>query len=354
VSKSASLPGNNYYDPPHLSSSSRESVANSAVLPSMLLGGVVMMLTPSEAQAAATEYGSTLAAAGHYFGMIAAVAMLVFERFSIKPFMSEEEEDRIAIVNRFYSLSGLLLVYSGLLAATEYGKGWDVYINQPFFWLKMLFFAILTSSSVFNSTTLARRSLARALGRDVFVAPMGEQLVRRMVRFCNIQLATFIFIPLLAVGMAHGEKVDFNLSWEMEAVVVWSVFFGLTLKNLWDALNFEENNRGLSNYDEAPLVRSNSGLSNYYEAQHVRNNNNSARRTLSPGYVPQKLRSDGRKNSSTTKFGGLMTVSDDPCSVRPTRYDDSNTQRYSDLVQVFPTNPDDGVVDVVDFKKRKK
>jgi uncharacterized membrane protein len=60
-------------------------------------------------------------AAGHYFGMIAAVAKLMFEPVSIKPFMLSEEE-RIVTVNRLYWLSGLLLVYSGILAEPEYGK----------------------------------------------------------------------------------------------------------------------------------------------------------------------------------------------------------------------------------------
>mmetsp|Transcript_90796 Transcript_90796/g.136020 ORF Transcript_90796/g.136020 Transcript_90796/m.136020 type:complete len:172 (+) Transcript_90796:2-517(+) len=170
---------------------------------------------------------------------------------------------------------------------------------------------------------------------------------------CNIQLATFVFIPLMAAGMANGEKIDFHISWETEAAVDLSVFFGLATKNLWDAWNFEEDRRndnraGVSNsyyYGSAPLVRSNN----------INNSNNSntnlARRALppatqfvSPGEVRRQRYSGDRD--------GLISVSDEPRPVRRSSRPDTTYggQRYSDLVQVFPNTPSDGVVDVGDYE----
>jgi hypothetical protein len=54
------------------------------------------LLAPSEANAAASSvvasvkiHALTLATSGHYFAMLTSVAMLVFERVLIKPFLSE-------------------------------------------------------------------------------------------------------------------------------------------------------------------------------------------------------------------------------------------------------------------------
>ena len=110
--------------PPSFRHSASQRPATAIASPLVLAAAVVPVLVPAAAEAAAPgAVPSALVAYGHYLGLILAVLALATERLTIKPAMTMEEEDRIAIADAAYGVAGLLIVYTGYLRVTEYGKG---------------------------------------------------------------------------------------------------------------------------------------------------------------------------------------------------------------------------------------
>jgi hypothetical protein len=89
------------FDPLNLAS---EDGVNAPFKPSpLLVSSAALLATPAVASAATAlapnSIPSALAAYGHYFSLIGLVVCLMVERLTIKPNMSDEEEDLIAIAD---------------------------------------------------------------------------------------------------------------------------------------------------------------------------------------------------------------------------------------------------------------
>ena len=95
------------------------------------------------ANAAVDPIASALAAYGHYLGLVLVVGALATEKWTVKANMSEEEEQRLVVADSVYGIAGVLVLYTGYLRATEYGKGWEFYSHEPIFWVKMWLFLSL-------------------------------------------------------------------------------------------------------------------------------------------------------------------------------------------------------------------
>ena len=380
----------------HRDESSNHNVQNS-LFPSSLAVGfgstLILLMTllgiPLAAYAFDEGTISTFARSSHYFGMFVSVGILMYQRLTIRPYLNPQEENTLCTVNLFYNfvVGGLCLIGSGynmMMINSDIDYFQD---DTEVFWLKMYFFAIFTSMSVFNSVTLTRRSLAKVLGRDIYVAPIGERLANRMIAAVNLQLIAFVCIPLISAVMVQGDDIQLppayasiidNLSWEMEAVFDLTIFVILATQNFWDALTFEENWA----YAMRNTNKYSNGKKQYLYSNHRQNqqrqqprryhynnaawNNSSSRKNnawfetnnydswvdtnssinsngtnynynsdgrSSPGYVPQSLRGEtnrygGNPMTSQTKFGGLMKVSD---GIMPADDNVPVTDRYVDL-----------------------
>ena len=57
---------------------------------------------------------------------------------------------KLVIADSVYGIAGVLVLYSGYLRVTQYGKGWEFYSHEPIFWFKMFLFAV-TLFVMFNS-----------------------------------------------------------------------------------------------------------------------------------------------------------------------------------------------------------
>ena len=123
-----------------------------------------MLVTPTTemlAVAAAAPIPSALAAYGHYLSFMVCTACLTAERLTIKPAMSMAEEKVMAVADSAYGLASLLLVYTGYLRVTQYGKGWAFYQHEPIFWLKLTLLAVAGAASFFPTTIIIQRSVAQ-------------------------------------------------------------------------------------------------------------------------------------------------------------------------------------------------
>jgi len=206
------------------------------------LAAAAAFIIPVAAEAAVPTAGavpSALVAYGHYLGIILSVLALATERLTIKPAMTMEEEDRIAIADAVYGAAGLLVVYTGYLRVTEYGKGWEFYAHEPIFWFKLFLVAVMGASSFFPTTKIIQRSVEKRNNGGV-IAPMSAALASRMTSIVNAELLAVLSIPLAATLMARGVGYAEWLPWQAGLAPTLLVLFGLGFKYVKEALDWAE------------------------------------------------------------------------------------------------------------------
>lgn len=194
---------------------------------------------PAEAASSTPSVSSAMAAYGHYLGILVMTISLVAERLTIKPNMSEDEDTQLLITDTVYGIAAVLVLYTGYLRATEYGKGWDFYSHEPIFWVKMSLFAILGASSLFNTANILQREFFASGSSE---EPRSDELVQRMTTIVNGELLAMISIPLAATTMSRGIGYTDSIPWQAGAVVTVTLFVGLGAKYVFEAVNWKEEN----------------------------------------------------------------------------------------------------------------
>ena len=130
---------------------------------------------PEAAQAAVNPVASAFAAYGHYLGLVLVVASLTTEKFLVKPELTEDEAQKLVIADSVYGVAGVLVLYTGYLRVTQYGKGWEYYAHEPIFWVKMGLFAVMGSSSLFCTTKIVQMAVKKTNGEENATV-LGEKL----------------------------------------------------------------------------------------------------------------------------------------------------------------------------------
>lgn len=224
-----------------LSSSSTTDLV--PILAALAVPLVAWSTTPEYAIAAdatGSVIPSALAAYGHYLSIMSISACILLERVIIKPNMSDEEEDILAITDTSLGVFGALLAYTGYVRVVDYGKGWDFYSHEPIFWLKITFVGIFGAASFFNTTKVIQRSIAKRNNDGVVPVPMSDMLAARMIQICNAELVALACIPLTATLMARGVFYTNDIPWQIGACVSVIVFGGLSYKYVREALTWTE------------------------------------------------------------------------------------------------------------------
>jgi uncharacterized membrane protein len=203
------------------------------------------MMTPTtelvaELAAAPGAIPSALVAYGHYLSFMVGTACVTAERLTIKPAMSMEEEKVMTVADTTYGLTALLLVYTGYLRVTQYGKGWEFYQHEPIFWVKMTLLAVAGAASFFPTTIIIQRAIEQQKLGDTPIAPMSEKLAARMTSVLNAELLAFFSIPLAATLMSRGVGYANWLPWQAGATPVVLVLGGLGFKYVKEALDWTE------------------------------------------------------------------------------------------------------------------
>jgi len=189
------------------------------------------------ANAAVDPIASALAAYGHYLGLVLVVGALATERWTVKANMSDEEEQRLVIADSVYGIAGVLVLYTGYLRATEYGKGWEFYSHEPIFWVKMWLFTVMGSSSLFPTIQIIKRAAAKAKGD---VEPMSEKLATRITKIVNGELLAVCSIPLAAALMSRGVAYSADMPWQAGAAPIALTSVALGAKYVKEAINWEK------------------------------------------------------------------------------------------------------------------
>ena len=133
---------------------------------------------PEAAHAAVSPVASAFAAYGHYLGLVLIACSLTTEKFLIKPELTEEEAKTLVVADSVYGIAGVLVLYTGYLRVTQYGKGWEFYSHEPIFWVKMGLFAVMGSSSLFCTTLYTDFWIARSMSPSRPVATICSWRIR--------------------------------------------------------------------------------------------------------------------------------------------------------------------------------
>ena len=194
---------------------------------------------PEAAQAAVNPVASAFAAYGHYLGLVLVVASLTTEKFLVKPELTEDEAQKLVIADSVYGIAGVLVLYTGYLRVTQYGKGWEYYAHEPIFWVKMGLFAVMGSSSLFCTTKIVQMAVKKTNGEENATV-LGEKLSARMQKIINGGLLAIGSIPLAAALMARGVAYAENMPWQAGAAPVALVSLGLSIKYVKEALTWTD------------------------------------------------------------------------------------------------------------------
>lgn len=232
------------FDPLHFDEQSSPIVAREFDAKALLLSASALG-TPTIASAATAFTPNAVPAAffayGHYLSLLGIVACVVIERLTIKPNMTAEEEDLVALADIGTGVWGALIAYTGY-ARVSAEKGFAFYSHEPVFWLKICFVGIFGAASFFNTTKIIQRSVSRRQSDGDDFVPMDEALAARMIQICNAELVALATIPLTATFMARGVLYSDSIPWQVEAGLAALVFGGLSYKYITEAVTWEEKN----------------------------------------------------------------------------------------------------------------
>ncbi|GKY90773.1 hypothetical protein MPSEU_000050100 [Mayamaea pseudoterrestris] len=204
--------------------SAKDSTHPVSIFLPALIAAVPILTTamPADAATGGGAVPSALFAYGHYFGLLAAMGLLVYERVTIQPGMTREQERNAAIADALYLISFFAIVATGASRTIDYGKGFDFYSHEPFFWIKMATVGVQGGIGAFPALTHLRR--AKGIWGNEMVEPMSTKLSTRMHKVLNAEITGLLSIPFFATFMARGVWYSQEFPWQAGAA-----FTGLAL-----------------------------------------------------------------------------------------------------------------------------
>lgn len=169
----------------------------------LVLGALTAHPLPAAAldvAASPSPIASALVAYGHYLGLLLVAGSLTSERLLIKPDMSVEDEKLLGLADIVYGLAGVLVLGTGYLRVTQYGKGWEFYSHEPVFWVKLALFAVMGAASLFPTIKIIQRAVGikkAEEGKGEAVPPLSAKLAKRMITLVNGEVCVAFFFLLL-------------------------------------------------------------------------------------------------------------------------------------------------------------
>jgi putative membrane protein len=137
----------------------------------------------------------------HHLLAFALTACLVCEFIAYRRNMRLAEIQRIQRVDLIYGISAGLLLVIGLLRVFFFEKGVNFYMNNPFFWVKMMAFILVGLLSIDPTIRYIRWN--RTLRRNE-VPEISEPEYRRTRMLLSLEVIGIAVILLAASMMARG------------------------------------------------------------------------------------------------------------------------------------------------------
>lgn len=145
--------------------------------------------------------GDAFVAYLHYLGIMVLLGALVGEHLILSGRLDHHRARQLGITDVIYGSAAGVVLVTGLLRATYFGKGLAFYTGNPLFHAKVTLFVLAALISVYPTVQFVSMRPALRAGRPPEFSPA---LVGRLKVLIRIELTIIALIPLLAVLMGRG------------------------------------------------------------------------------------------------------------------------------------------------------
>ncbi|VFR26065.1 putative inner membrane protein [plant metagenome] len=137
----------------------------------------------------------------HYLAIFFLIVILTAQAVLLRPGLGEEIVRRLAIYDRLYLLSAVMVLVTGMLRLSLGAKGMAFYASNPWFHAKMTLFVLTGLCSIIPTLAFLRwRKQSRTV--PAYMPPNEE--IARARRWVMIEVHMLVLLPLCAVLMARG------------------------------------------------------------------------------------------------------------------------------------------------------
>ena len=143
-------------------------------------------------------YISTFLASLHHVAAFTLVACLCIETYTFRQTLAVHEARGLQRIDLWYGVSALVLLIAGVLRVIYGGKGYQFYVGNVLFWVKMALVIVVSLLSIYPTIRYIRWGTIAA---DGMVVPDTEfQRIRRLLR---LQVIGVLLILVVAPAMAR-------------------------------------------------------------------------------------------------------------------------------------------------------
>lgn len=136
----------------------------------------------------------------HYVGFMVLFAALTAEHLLTKKPLTAPEIRRVAIIDAVYGCSFVVVVVTGVLKMTTYGKGMGYYMKVGWFHAKLTLILVAFLVSLYPTMVFLK---SRKRAQDL---PEGEtiEMPKGVKHALRLQLLIVVLIPLFAAAVARA------------------------------------------------------------------------------------------------------------------------------------------------------
>ncbi|MBS3648958.1 DUF2214 family protein [Pseudaminobacter sp. 19-2017] len=138
-----------------------------------------------------------LLAIAHHILVFAIAALLAAELALARPGLAKADLPALGRVDAVYGACAVLIILIGIGRVLFGLKGWEFYVYNPAFWLKMAAFGTVGLLSIAPTRAILR-------WRRASLAQVPELEVSAMRRWLKLEAGVFVLILVFAAAMARG------------------------------------------------------------------------------------------------------------------------------------------------------
>lgn len=144
-------------------------------------------------------YVPAILASLHHVAAFTLVACLVYEWRTFRQRLTDHEARGLQQIDLWYGVSALVLLVAGILRVFYGGKGYQFYLGNTLFWIKMALILAISILSIYPTIRYIRWG---SLALDGIVLSDSEfQRIRQLLR---LQMIGILLVIILAPAMARG------------------------------------------------------------------------------------------------------------------------------------------------------
>jgi putative membrane protein len=138
-----------------------------------------------------------LLAIAHHFLVFAIAALIAAELAIARPGLAKTDLPALGRVDAAYGACAVLVILIGIGRMFFGLKGWEFYVYNPAFWLKMAAFATVGLLSIGPTRSILR-------WRRAGLAHVPELEITAVRRWLKLEAGVFVLILVFAAAMARG------------------------------------------------------------------------------------------------------------------------------------------------------